>query len=187
MPSAFGTAIGMLRLRREDLWSSRASLSMTKIAVVMLSGGAGPPLQYHERGCPFVAVFDEWAPRMQTPPVRIIPPRATDPARISLAPRDFPQALFVTSDLVPPIELRNHGLGRYGWDEPKSLPPLSPLFHGFWYVSSLSSGFYGKFRNSMIPDIWGGGGIPQILRAQAELIVLLQSRPNFIFMRILVP
>jgi len=43
MPSAFGTAIGMLRLRREDLWSSRASLSMTKIAVVMLSGGAGPP------------------------------------------------------------------------------------------------------------------------------------------------
>ena len=38
---------------------------------------------------------------------------------------------------------------------------LSPLFHGFEYLSSLTSGFCGEFSaNSMIPQMGGGRGIP---------------------------
>jgi hypothetical protein len=36
------------------------------------------------------------------------------------------------------------------------IPPRSPLFHGFWYLSSLTSGFCGEFlANPMIPKIEG--------------------------------
>src|SRR6267154_2310878 len=36
--------------------------------------------------------------------------------------------------------------------------PPSPLFHGFWYLSSLTTGFCREFRaNPMSPKIRGGG------------------------------
>src|SRR5271156_1114912 len=39
---------------------------------------------------------------------------------------------------------------------------LSPLFHGFYYLSSLTSVFCGEFpANVMIPVRGGGRGIPQ--------------------------
>jgi hypothetical protein len=61
---------------------------------------------------------------------------------------------------------------------------LSPVFHGFWYLSSLTSGFCGEFlANSMIPEIWGegGGGYPDSAREGSANRGRLQCPNKFIF------
>jgi hypothetical protein len=55
----------------------------------------------------------------------------------------------------------NHVRGRDGRESPPTAP-LSPLFHGFEYLSSLSAGFYGEFSaNPKIAIRARGGGYPQ--------------------------
>ena len=75
----------------------------------------------------------------------------------------FPQPR-VTSDLVPEFESCNHGRGHDGWANQFVTPP-SPLFHGFWHLSSLTCGFCGEFRaNPMISRDRGGGGYPHLAK-----------------------
>jgi hypothetical protein len=77
--------------------------------------------------------------------------RASAPEACSLPteriPTDFPtfEALFhsliVTSDLAPKIKPRDHGRGSDG--SPRAKPVLlTDLLSGFWYLSSLKTGFY---------------------------------------------